>query len=110
MSVALLLVALHLPEGRGPAWAAPAPLGSVPGAAELTLIGDKPTSVDLLCASKASCDSRRLTYFHALYISRPTSVQRVVSPPTRPTSHATIGPAGGRDSVTPYTHQGGSII
>ena len=76
---------------------------------ELTLIVEKPNTVDLLCVGKVYCDAGQLTYFRALYISRVESTKpiRIVAPPT---THATMGPRGGRDSFIPYTHQGGSII
>jgi hypothetical protein len=77
---------------------------------ELTLIVERPNTVDIGCRTGAFCDSGQLTYFHALYISRAESIEPVIRPAIRDTTHATIGPVGGRDSVIPYTHEGGSLI
>jgi hypothetical protein len=78
---------------------------------ELTLVVEKPNTVDLLGGVFRGSD--QLVYFHALYISRAESVVAVRQVRTVDDAGvpvASMGPRGGRDGFVPYTHQGGSLI
>ena len=76
---------------------------------ELLLIVEKPDRPDIFCAAGVFCDQSQFVYFRDMYINYVEAVKPVVSP-SPPTSYPTIGPAGGRRSYIPYTHEGGSII
>jgi hypothetical protein len=78
---------------------------------ELTLIVEKPNSIDVLCVAGAFCEQNQLIYFHDLYISAAESVRPMISvTATAPSSQPSMSSPGGRDRIIPYTHQGGSII
>ncbi|MGY4643346.1 hypothetical protein [Cellulomonas sp. URHB0016] len=78
---------------------------------ELTLVVEKPNTVDLLAGVFRGSD--QLIYFHALYISRAVSVAPVheIRPVDRSGVPVTsMGNPGGRAGTVPATHQGGSLI
>jgi hypothetical protein len=77
---------------------------------ELTLIVEKPVP-DFMCQIGAFCESDQVIYFHDLFISRALAPEPVIKPTlAAPSDGPTMSAAGGRDSVIPYPHQGGSII
>lgn len=76
---------------------------------ELTLIVERPSSPDVLCAAGTFCDAGQLVYFNELYISRVTPPRRDPLVPRAPSKYPSISPAGGRDSFIPYVSQGGSL-
>jgi hypothetical protein len=79
-------------------------------AVELVLVVEKPNHPDFFCKAGVYCDQSQFIYFNNLFINYLTDLKNLPVPSKAPTKHATMSTAGGPDSRTPHTGEGGSLV